>query len=127
MTDRQAVRGLGWLSIALGLAEVLAPDWLGERLGVAPEHRPIIRAMGMREIATGLGILAMDDPAPALWARVAGDAADLALLATAARRTSRPRSLAAAVAMVAGVTAVDVVFAQRLRRESHDPSTTLAA
>ena len=47
-------RGLGWFSIGLGLAEVLAPRALTRGLGMEG-HEQIVRAYGVREIATGLG------------------------------------------------------------------------
>ena len=48
-------RGLGWFSIGLGLAEVLAPRVLTRGLGM--ENEQLVRAYGLREIATGIGIL----------------------------------------------------------------------
>ena len=55
-------RGLGWFSIGLGLAELLAPAQ-GRRFLGMEEHTGLIRAYGAREIATGIGILTQDaDP-----------------------------------------------------------------
>lgn len=75
---------LGYFSLALGLAEVLAPGAMSRMIGVTdPDHqnRRIMRAMGVREIATGIGILSSQQPTTAVWARVAGDMLDLAFLA----------------------------------------------
>src|SRR4051812_16308227 len=107
-------RGLGWFSIGLGLAEVLAPGGLAKMIGV-PERRALFRALGFREIASGVAILTQTQPAPGLWSRVGGDAMDLALLGAAfgSGRTSKGR-LAGAVAAVAGVTALDVICSKRL-------------
>ena len=78
-------QGLGWFSIGLGMAEVLAPGHLARFLGME-ERTELIRAYGAREIMSGIGILAQQDPTPWIWARVGGDALDLATLATGLRR-----------------------------------------
>src|SRR3954452_22927910 len=66
-------RGLGWFSIGLGLAEVLAPRALTRGLGMEGNEQ-LVQAYGLREIATGIGILSSDQPAPWIWGRVGGDA-----------------------------------------------------
>ena len=73
-------RGLGWFSIGLGLAEVLAPRALTRGLGMEGNEQ-LVQAYGLREIATGIGILSSDQPAPWIWGRVGGDALDMATLA----------------------------------------------
>jgi hypothetical protein len=73
--------GLGWFSIGLGLAELLAPGRLAHAIGMEGSES-VLQAYGLREIGTGIAILASDNPAPWIWARVAGDALDLATLAT---------------------------------------------
>ena len=47
-------RGLGWFSIGLGLAEVLAPRALTRGLGMEGNEQ-LVQAYGLREIATELG------------------------------------------------------------------------
>jgi uncharacterized membrane protein len=111
--DQLAI-GLGWFSIALGAAELLAPRSLDRAVG-ASSHPSLTRFCGLREIAAGVGLLTQADPAPWLWARVAGDAMDLALLGMAmpdADDDERAR-LAGATLAVAGVTALDVFAARR--------------
>src|SRR4051794_10085327 len=84
--DRFA-RALGWFSIGLGLSEVAATRAVADLIG-APQHarsRFILRAVGVRELAAGLGILSRPRPAGWLWSRVLGDFMDLALLGVAAR------------------------------------------
>ena len=56
-------QGLGWFSIGLGLAELLAPGNLARFLGME-ERTELIRVYGMREIATGLGICRRTIPRP---------------------------------------------------------------
>jgi hypothetical protein len=119
-TDSLA-RGLGWFSIALGIAEVVAPRALARALGMQGSEA-LIAAYGMREIATGVGILASKDPTPWIWGRVAGDALDLATLATGLEgRNHKKDNIGIAMAAVAGVTALDVYCAQTLSSESPHP------
>jgi len=94
--------GLGWFSIALGLAEVLMPRALARAAGLEGRER-LVQIYGIREIATGIVILLSADKTPGLWARVAGDALDAATLATG----EQPRA-AAAMAAVAPVVALDI-------------------
>src|SRR5947209_15728050 len=74
-------RGLGWFSIGLGLAEALAPRAMGDLTGV--RNAGLVQAYGLREIATGIGILSSARPAGWMWGRVAGDALDIATLLAA--------------------------------------------
>ena len=52
--------GLGWFGIALGLAEVAAPRTLARSLGMIGSER-LMSAYGLREVATGIGILCARD------------------------------------------------------------------
>jgi len=107
----QLARGLGWFSIGLGLAEVLAPGAVARLTGV--RNKEILQFHGLREIACGLGILRSPRPAGWLWARVAGDALDLATLGADSDRRDVGSPGMAALA-VAGVTALDVLCASQL-------------
>jgi uncharacterized membrane protein len=114
-------KALGWFSIGLGVAEVVAPKQLARMVGVE-DRRWLIRSLGVREILSGVGILAQRQPAGWMWSRVAGDALDLALLGAALQATgthSRNR-VAMATAAVAGVTFADLMVSQRLSRSSTD-------
>lgn len=109
-------RGLGWFSIGLGLAEVLAPGGIAKISGVSRKNTGLIRLLGLREIAHGVGIFSQGRrPTEALWARVVGDALDLACMgaAFASPKTKKGR-LAFATANVLAVTALDVLCAQQL-------------
>jgi hypothetical protein len=107
-------RGLGWVSIGLGLAEMLAPRILSERLGMEGKES-LLRFYGAREMAAGVGILLSDNPSPWIWGRVAGDALDLAILATGLDKQNPLKgNVAIALAVVAGVTALDCITAQAL-------------
>jgi uncharacterized membrane protein len=117
--EEQLARGLGWFSIGLGLAEVFAPKGVAKLIGARGKRTGLIRVYGLREIAAGLGILTQRRPAAWVWARVAGDAVDLASLAAsfASPKADRGR-LMAATASVIGVTALDVICAQQLSRRA---------
>ena len=80
---RQLVTALGWFSIGLGIAQLLAPRTMARAIG-APESTNVMRTVGAREVAAGVGILSRREPSGWLWARVAGDAMDLALIGAAA-------------------------------------------
>jgi uncharacterized membrane protein len=109
--------GLGWFSIGLGVAEILAPGAVARTIGLAGGRwsRTATRLVGVREIASGVGILSERRPVGWMWSRVAGDVMDLALLGAgfASRRAHRGR-LAAAAAGVLGVSVVDALCAERL-------------
>ena len=112
-------RTLGWFSIGLGLAEVMAPRALARLIGVSGEHRMLLRLFGLREMASGVGILTQHRPAPWMWGRVGGDALDLACLGAALTSDeARPGRIAAAMAAVAGVTALDVLCSQQLSQSA---------
>jgi hypothetical protein len=105
-------RGLGWFSIALGLVDTLSPGMLTRALGMEGKET-VLRGYGLREIGTGIGILVAKNPTPWMWGRVAGDALDLATLATGLGN-GRKAGIAVALAAVAGVTAIDAACAQAL-------------
>ena len=110
-------RALGWFSVALGAAELVAPGVMSRLIGASADTRTLslIRTMGARELGNGIAILTKPDSAAPLWARVAGDATDLAFLGSAfSGEYVNQRRLLAATAAVVGVTAVDIVCAQRL-------------
>jgi hypothetical protein len=101
--------GLGFFSIGLGLAELVAPRLVRQALGFRCSDS-VVRFYGAREIATGFGILIAWKRAPWVWARVAGDALDI----TSSRSP-------AGIAALASVTAVDIATAARLSREENAP------
>lgn len=108
-------RFLGWFGIGLGLVEVLAPRAFARTIG-SKQPTALIQAFGVREIVSGLGILASPQPAGWVWSRAAGDALDLAALgADLAHATPSDRQrVLTAIAAVAGVTLMDVAVAAGL-------------
>jgi len=121
-TERLAV-ALGWFSIALGTAELMAPRQLARLIGMPAHQRNInvLRAFGAREIASGIGILSQPRDARWLWSRVGGDAIDLGTLGAASGDLYADQGrLAVAAAAVAGVAALDVQCARRLSEKNGD-------
>lgn len=122
-------KGLGIFSIGLGLAELLAPRSFCRAFGMEGQEN-LFRAYGVRELATGIAIMASHDPTPWMWGRVGGDAIDLATLAAGAdpkgaREGEQTRNVGIAVAAVAGVTVLDAICAVGLGRDQRlsDPGT----
>jgi hypothetical protein len=118
---RTLARSLGWFSFGLGAVEVLAPKRVTRFLGVSDSHAPLVRLYGMREVASGLGIMAERTPAAGVWSRVAGDALDLATLSLALTGPSRRRDrVLTAMVVVAGAMAVDTMAAKKLTQRRAD-------
>ena len=124
-TDRLA-RALGWFSIGLGLTELLAPRALTRAFGMEGSEA-LVRAYGMREIGAGIMTLS-PDKGLGLQSRVAGDALDIATLLAGLRGDNPKRdNLAIALAMVLGVTLLDIAGAKGVRtsqRRSDKPQRT---
>jgi uncharacterized membrane protein len=115
-------QGLGWFSVALGAAAILAPRALGSAAGLGRETRGMVRSIGVRELAVGAGILSQRNPAPWLWARVVGDVVDLSLLLTGMRPSSPGRARAAfSFTAVAGLLALDALAASHLTKHAGHP------
>jgi uncharacterized membrane protein len=117
--DAALSRGLGWFSVALGLAELAIPGAVAKVIGVESRGRKswLVRALGARELMSGLALLIQPHRPLPVWSRVAGDIMDLALLgfATQSGRNHSSR-LAGTLAAVAGVTALDLIAARRTQR-----------
>jgi len=114
VTDRVLnAQTLGWLSVGLGLTALLAPRPLGA-LTALRERTPLLRLVGGRELASGVGLLTQRRQIPWLWSRVAGDAMDLALILSACgrRNPARTRSWVTA-GVVAAIAAADVTASVR--------------
>jgi hypothetical protein len=119
MREQQLAKGLGWFSIGLGLTEILAPEWLGRKIGMEDPPTGLLRFLGVRETVTGIAALSQSWPTVPIWGRVLGDVMDLAVLGAAYRSFNNERSrLTGAVAAVLGVTALDVLCARRLQQQS---------
>jgi uncharacterized membrane protein len=87
-------------------------------IGIEPSTSTsvVMRLMGVRELAAGINVLLQPRRPWPLWARVAGDAVDLALLGLAATRRTSALKLAGAVAAVGGVTVLDVIASVKAQK-----------
>src|SRR4051812_29116482 len=117
VVDRAGARGLGLVSIAIGLTEICCPRMLERTMGIGDgENTGVLRVLGVREIGQGIDILTSRDPTPGVHARVFGDVLDGVLLGAAALKTRRPAGLMAIAAAVLPVVLLDILFARRLSR-----------
>src|SRR5215217_4681488 len=117
---KRLAKGLGWFSIGLGLAELLAPRAIANISGVSNKHTGLIRLYGLREISSGITIFAQKKPTEGVWSRVVGDAIDLASLGVAGSKPdAKLGRVAFATANVLAVTALDVICAMQLSSGSN--------
>ena len=128
MRDEKLATALGWASLGLGLPQTIAPRRFAEAIGVRADDRveAVTRfACGVRELQAAAGILKISDPPTMwLWARVAGDVLDLALLGIAAGDDPKDaRRIRIAAGAVAGIALVDLYAAIALgRKRKGEPS-----
>ena len=117
--EERLARGLGWLSMGLGVAQLLVPGHVNRLIGVAGtrRNRVVMRAVGLRELGGAVGILGRSRPVGFLFARLAGDAMDLLLLRAARRDTGNAR-YRVATAAVAGVAVLDLVAGAQTSRSA---------
>jgi hypothetical protein len=104
---------LGWFSLWLGLAEVLAPERMARCFGMTGKAK-LLRVFGLREIGAGMLTLS-NEKHVGMWSRVAGDGLDIAtLLAAQTRHNPKRGNVSLALALVLGITALDFIVAQGL-------------
>jgi hypothetical protein len=129
-THTHGGRALGFASIAIGLTEITAPAVVQSLLGIDdhPVHRGILRVLGVREILHGFSLLTEKQPTSqlctSLWARVAGDMLDTALLGLAATKTKSPSRFVATSASVMAIGLADFLSAKKGHRHSHRQYTS---
>jgi hypothetical protein len=103
--------GLTWFSVGLGIAQLVAPARMAKLIGMrdTDDGRSLMRLIGVRETAAGLGLLSGTKADAWLGARIGGDLIDLALMAGAMRqRGTNQTRLRAATGAVLGITALDI-------------------
>lgn len=111
----QIAFGLGQNAIGLGLWGLLAPKGVNRFLGLNNSPQATQLLFGAREMATGMALFSDPTRASALWARVAGDAFDIAVLSSLTRAGNPKRGNARlALGVVLAVTALDLVAAVRM-------------
>lgn len=112
--------GLGVFSLALGAAELFAPERIARALGVKEDGaaKSVIRAFGLREIAAGAMLLRGPAVSFNAWNRVLGDTMDTVALLAALRTSRKPGAVLGALAFVGACTALDRWTAGKLDRET---------
>lgn len=117
---------LGWASLGIGLTELAFAEGICRVLGLSKHRAGRVRALGLRELASAWGLLREPERRDWVWARVAGDAMDLTLLAVTFGKPRANRVWQGVItAAVAGVTLVDLYAATR--REVALPRSRAAA
>lgn len=110
-------RGLGWLSFVLAAPMLAVPRRVTHALGLEG-HEGLVRVCGARELVSGVMTLSTERQ-QGLWARVAGDIMDLAVLGAAyATRRRKRDTLAIALGAVGAVTLLDMIAAEETTRRN---------
>ena len=116
MRPEKVATALGWFSIGLGVTELVTGGAMSKAFGMGDRNAgKVVRAYGVREIASGVMILAASKRV-GVMSRIPGDLLDLGTLWSAMALPSNPRRGRVALAMgaVAGVTALDYLTARQL-------------
>ena len=94
MNERKLARGIGWLSVGVGLTLVAAPKLTIRALGMG-ERPNLGRFLGVRDLLIGVGLLSRrENLAPWLRARALSDAVDATLFLAGAASGAFPRGRA---------------------------------
>ena len=117
---KKVALGLGYFSIALGLAEVAAPGRLARFLGLEGSKAATntIFAFGLRELAAGGMLLRGPAVTTNVWNRVLGDAMDAGALGLAMRNSKRKGAVAGALAFVGSAMVADWLTARALDKRT---------
>lgn len=116
MSEKTLARGMGWLSLGVGLVLVAAPHTVGRTFGV--DNRPaLLRALGVRDLFIGAGMLQTGNTLAWMRARTLADASDTALMTagTLSGEFARKRALAGLLAAF-GVCLFDFLLTHRLQQ-----------
>ena len=94
MSSQMMARGVGWLSIAVGLVALVVPPRVGGLVGYV-ETPALLRLVGVRDLCIGAGLLQPGNGRRWLWVRAASDGLDTMIIAAnlLRGRTSRGRAM----------------------------------
>jgi hypothetical protein len=114
MDKYKLARGVGLVSLGVGLALLAAPARTAKSFGMG-ERPNLGRILGVRDLILAAGLLRSENPAPWLRARAFSDAADATLLAGGAIFGVFPRGRSIfGVAVAAGFSIFGFALARRL-------------
>lgn len=114
MDEHTLTRGIGWLSLGVGLSFMLAPETTAASFGMGRRRR-LGRFLGAKDLAIGAGLLRGADPKPWLLARSVSDAQDAVLLLAGIASDAFPRRRAAfGLAVATSLCAASYALARRL-------------
>ncbi len=106
---------LGQNAIGLGVWGLAAPNSVNRFLGMDANPQTVQLLFGAREMATGLRLVSDPTCKMTLWARVAGDVFDIAVLRSLDKPENPKRgNVRTALGVVLAVTALDVLAAVRM-------------
>ena len=115
MDKHKLARGIGWLSILVGLQLVVAPR-SGTRIFGMGERPTLGRVMGARDLVVGAGLLRNDDTRTWLLARGINDALDAAIILGGAASGIFPRNRAlVGFAVATSLSVGSLLLARRLK------------
>lgn len=115
-TTTAFARTIGWGTLGLAVVAFVAPAALSRLLGYGERPR-LVLALGVRDLAIGVGLVGADDVRPWLKARFVAEVADTVMHAAGAATGSfgRKRALAITAAAAAGA-GLEYVLLRKLSR-----------
>lgn len=114
MDEHKLARGIGWLSVVVGLQLVVAP--VSGTRGFGMGDRPTLgRVMGARDLVIGAGLLRGEDTRAWLLARSVNDAVDAVIILGGAAVGAFPRNRApVGLAVATSLSVASFLLARRL-------------
>jgi hypothetical protein len=113
VNEHALARGIGLLSLGVGLSLVLAPERTVSGFGMG-ERRRLGLFLGAKDLVIGSGLLHSRNPRPWLLARAASDAQDATLLLAGIAFGDFPRGKALfGLAVATGLCAASLALARR--------------
>jgi hypothetical protein len=115
MNTKHISKGLGWMSLAMGLAHLLAPDRLSRAAGDRGKISAA-RRRGLRQVLSGSGLLRGRNETKDAWPPLGARAFKGVRLLDGLRKAPRQRRLASAAGLTIAFTLINFL-GRRLRNE----------
>jgi hypothetical protein len=116
---------LGWVNVGMAVTELTFPEGVCRVLGVSKRRAWLVRSLGLRELGIGLGLLLQPRRREWVWARVVGDAMDMALLAVSFRQPRADRTWHGVLAGATVVSALVDLYAATKGEPAHRHAGTV--